>query len=162
MLNSSTDGSFKLDNGLAIVSNLVVDNDFKAERILVHDPLDGSQIAPNVVGVENLEFSSAAEFIKVIFGNLSNLEQPRLAIVVNDGTTLDVGLGLVSDLHDVFGLSIHHGLEDVEIDYSTKVVNVGDEDVLLACSDELVKEARVGQSIKDVTVSRRVPIAFVA
>lgn len=51
-LNSSTDGSFKLDNGLAIVSNLVVDNDFKAERILVHDPLDGSQIAPNVVGVD--------------------------------------------------------------------------------------------------------------
>lgn len=94
----------------------------------------------------NLEFSSAAEFIKVIFGNLSNLEQPRLAIVVNDGTTLDVGLGLVSDLHDVFGLSIHHGLEDVEIDYSTKVVNVGDEDVLLACSDELVKEARVAEA----------------
>ena len=94
----------------------------------------------------NLEFSSAAEFIKVILGNLSNLEQPRLAIVVNDGTTLDVGLGLVSDLHDVFGLSIHHGLEDVEIDYSTKVVNVGDEDVLLACSDELVKEARVAEA----------------
>lgn len=82
----------------------------------------------------------------MIFGNLSNLEQPRLAIVVNDGTTLDVGLGLVSDLHDVFGLSIHHGLEDVEIDYSTKVVNVGDEDVLLACSDELVKEARVAEA----------------
>lgn len=93
----------------------------------------------------NLEFSSAAKFIKVIFGNLSNLEQPRLAIIVNDGTTLDIGLGLVSDLHDVFGLSIHHGLEDVEIDYSTKVVNVGDEDVLLACSDELVKEARVAE-----------------
>lgn len=157
-LNSGTDGSFKLDNGLASISNLVVDNDFKTERILVHDPLDGSQITPNVVGVDysglaftlihrmaptDLEFSSAAELIKVILGNLRNLEQPRLAIVVNDGTTLDVGLGLVSDLHNVFGLSVNHGLEDVEIDDSTKIVDIGDEDVLLACSDELVKKARV-------------------
>lgn len=192
-LNSGTDGSFKLDNGLASISNLVVDNDFKTERILVHDPLDGSQITPNVVGVDysglafnlihrmsptDLEFSSAAELIKVILGNLRNLEQPRLAIVVNDGTTLDVGLGLVSDFHNVFGLSVNHGLEDVEIDDSTKIVDVGDEDVLLACSNELVKKARVAgedinhnpckpvpensrQSIKDVTMSGRVPVALI-
>lgn len=97
----------------------------------------------------------------MVLGNLGNLEKSGLALVVDDGSTLDVGLGLVSDLHDVLGLGVDHGLEDVEVNDGTEVVNVGDEDVLLAGLNELVEEARVGEGVKDVTVSGRVPVRLV-
>jgi hypothetical protein len=79
----------------------------------------------------------------VVLGDLSDLQKPSLSVVVNDGTTLDVCLGLVGDLHDVLGLGVDHGLHDVEVDDGTQVVDVGDEDVLLAGSNELVEETRV-------------------
>ena len=38
--------SLELNNSLAVVRDLVVDNDLHVEDILVHDPLDGLQVAP--------------------------------------------------------------------------------------------------------------------
>ncbi len=35
-------------------NDLVVHNDLQVERVLVHHPLDRLQVAPNVVGVEDL------------------------------------------------------------------------------------------------------------
>ena len=98
----------------------------------------------------------------MVLGDLGDLEKADLTIVVDDRSTLDVGLGLVSDLHDVLGLAVDHGLHDVQVDDGAEVVDVGDEDVLLSGSDELVKETRVGQGIKDVTVSWGVPVGLVA
>ena len=81
----------------------------------------------------------------MILGHLRNLQQPSLPLVINDSTTLDIRLGFVGHLHDVFGLAIDHGLHDVEVDDSAQVVDVGDEDVFLTGCDELVKEARVAR-----------------
>ena len=79
----------------------------------------------------------------MVFGHLRHLQQPHLAIVVDNSTALDIGLGLVGDLHDVLGLVVDHGLHNVEVDDGAEVVDVGDEDVFFAGGNELVEEARV-------------------
>ena len=79
----------------------------------------------------------------MVLGHLRNLEQSDLSVVVNDRSTLDVRLGLVRDLHDVLGLRVDHRLHDVKVNDSTQVVDVRDEDVLLAGGDEFVEQARV-------------------
>jgi hypothetical protein len=91
----------------------------------------------------HLELPGRAELVKVVLGDLGDFQQSCLSVVINDGSTLDVGLGLVGDLHDVFGLRVDHGLHDVEINDGTQVVDVGDEDVFLAGGNELVEETRV-------------------
>ena len=124
----------------------------------------------------HLELPGRAELVQVIFRNLGHFQQPRLPFVINDGTALDVGLGLVCDFHDIFGLRIHHRLEDVEIDHSAEVVYVRDEDIFLAGGEELLQKTRVAahkprvkfsvrlcslQGVKDVSVSGRVPVRLV-
>jgi len=161
VFDGSTDSCFKLNDSLTLVGDLVVDNDLQVERIFIHDPLDGLKVTPNVVGVEDLELSSRAELIQVVFWHLGDLEKPDSSLVVDDCTTLDVGLGLVGDLHDVLGLTVDHCLHDVEVHDGTQVVDVGDEDVLLSSRNELLEETRVVQGIEDVTVSRWVPVGLV-
>lgn len=81
----------------------------------------------------------------MVLGDLSNLEKSDLSIVVDNRSTLDIRLGLVSDLHDVLGLRVDHGLHDVEVDDGTQVVDVGDENVLFSSGNEFVKETRVAR-----------------
>ena len=52
----------------------------------------------------------------MLVGYLRDLEQADGAVVVDESTTLDIGLGLVSDFHDELGLSIDHVLQDLIID----------------------------------------------
>ena len=49
----------------------------------------------------------------MVLRDLGDFQKPGLSVVVNDGTTLDVCLGLVGDFHDVLGLRVNHGLHDV-------------------------------------------------
>jgi hypothetical protein len=49
-------------------------------------------------------------------------------------------------------------VERTDVDGGAQVVNVGDEDVLLALGEELVEEARVDESGEDVAVAGRIPI----
>jgi hypothetical protein len=48
-------------------------------------------------------------------------------------------------------------LQDLGVHGGTQVVNVGDEEVLFALVDQFVKETRVGEGFKQVSVARRVP-----
>jgi len=157
VLDSGTNGSLELDDSLTLVGDLVVDNDLQAQCVVIHDTLDCAEVAPDVVGVEDLELPGGAELVQVVLGHLRDLKQPCLALVVDNGTTLDIRLGLVGDFHDVLGLSVDHGLEDVEVDDGTQVVDVGDEDVLFAGGNELLEETGVGKGIKDISVSGWVP-----
>jgi hypothetical protein len=119
----------------------------------------------NVVGVEDLfisfvrvrlwskaylELPGRAELVEVVLGDLSDLQKPCLSIVINDGTTLDIRLGLVGNFHDVLGLGVDHGLHDVEINNGTQVVDVGNENVFLSSGDELGKETRVAAHQPDI------------
>lgn len=79
----------------------------------------------------------------MVFWHLSDLKKPDSSLVVDDCTTLDIGLGLVGDLHDVLGLTVDHCLHDVEVDDGTQVVDVGDEDVFLSSGNELLEETGV-------------------
>ena len=45
-----------------------------------------------------------------------------------------------------------------DVDGGAQVINVGDEDVLLALGEELVEEARVDERGEDVAVAGRVPV----
>jgi hypothetical protein len=91
----------------------------------------------------HLELPGRAELVQVVLGDLGNLEKPCLSIVINDGTTLDIGLGLVGDFHNVLGLRVDHGLHNVEINNGTQVVDIGNENVFLSSGDELGEETRV-------------------
>ena len=100
-----------------------------SSSLLLDNTLDGLEVHPDVVGVEVLELLDGLELVDVLLGDLGDLEQAGLALVVDDGTTLDIGLGLVGQLHDVLGLGLNHVLQDAEIDNGAEVVSVGQEDV---------------------------------
>lgn len=125
--------------------------------MVLDDALDGLHVHPDVVGVEVPELLDTLELVDVLLGDLSDFEEADLALVVDNGTTLDIGLGLVGKLHDVLGTSLNHVLKDAEVDDGTQVVHVGQEDVLNTALNELVKNSRVVERLKNVTVPGRVP-----
>ena len=162
--DGGTDGGLQLVDGLVGLTlliggdGLLVGDNLHLELVLLDDTLDGLDVQPDVVGVEVLELLDGLELVDVLLGDLSDLEQADLAVGVNDGTTLDVGLGLIGQLHDVLGLGIGHVLQDAEIDHGTEVVGVGQENVLDATLDQLVESAGVVEGLEDVTVTGRVPV----
>lgn len=93
----------------------------------------------------------------MLIGYLSDFQQSNLSFVINNGTTFDVCLCLVGDLHQELGLCVNHMLQDVDVDGSSQVVNIGDENVFLASCEKLVEETRVGEGVVQVTVSGWVP-----
>jgi len=162
--NGGTDGGLELDDadiGLALLvggNALAVGDDLHAELVVLDDTLDGAQVHPDVVGVEVLELLDGLELVDVLLRDLGDLKETGLSLVVNDGATLDVSLGLVGKLHDVLGAGFDHVLEDVEVNDGAKVVSVGEEDDLNTTLEELVESARVVQRLEDVTVAGRVPV----
>lgn len=107
--------------------------------------------------------------------NLSNLEETNLSIVIDESSSLDIGLGLVRHFHEELiivlvsidlvrttagthlGLRRSHVFQDVEIDDGSQIVDVGDKEVLLASSEKLIYETRVGDGVKEISVAGRVP-----
>lgn len=162
--DSSTDSGLELNNGdiglslLVTGDGLAVGDNLHLELIVLHHTLDGLEVKPDVVCVEVLELLDRLELVDVLLGNLGNFEQADRALVVDNGTTLDIGLGLVGQLHNVLGVGLHHVLEDAEIDDSAQVVDVGQEDDLDASLKELVENARVVQRLENVTVTGGVPL----
>lgn len=87
--------------------------------------------------------------------------KPASLSVAVKRSDLDVGSGLVGDLHDELAAAVgrlaHQVVQDEEVDGGAQVVDVGHEDVLLPLSDEFVQQSRVGEAGVDVSVTRRVP-----
>jgi hypothetical protein len=162
--DGSTDSGLKLDNGdiglsLLVTGNgLAVGDNLHLKLIVLNNALDGLEVKPDVVGVEVLELLDGLELVNMLLRNLGDFEQADRALVIDNGTTLDIGLGLVGQLHDVLGVGLHHVLEDAEIDDSAQVVDVGQEDDLNASLKELVENARVVQRLENITVTRRIPL----
>ncbi len=164
MTDSSSDSGLKLNNRDIRLSfligwnGLVVRDDFHLELVVLDNTLNSLDVQPDVVGVEVLELLDGLEFILAALWHLGDFEQTDRSLIVDDGSTLDIGLGLVSQLHDVLCLGFDHVLEDSEINNSAQVVDVGKEDNLNTSLDELVQNARVIQGFEDISVSGWVPI----
>lgn len=158
MLDTGTDGRLELDHLLTTLGGLVVDDDLQLHGLLLHDALDGLEVDPQVVGVEDLELLDRLEVLNMLVGHLGNLEQTDVTVVINEGTALDIGLGLVGDLHHELGVGLDHVVEDVEIDGSAEVIDVGDKEILLTLAEQLIEETRVIKGLVQVTVTRRVPL----
>jgi len=79
----------------------------------------------------------------MLLGDLGDFKQTDGTLVIDDGTTLDVSLGLVGQLHNVLGLRVDHVLENAEIDDGAQVVGVGQENGLNAALDELIEHTAV-------------------
>lgn len=162
--DGSTDSGLELDNadvGLALLVGgdaLAVGDDLHGELVVLNNTLDGAEVHPDVVGVEVLELLDRLELVDMLLRNLSDLKKTGLTLVVNDGATLDISLGLVGKLHDVLRAGLDHVLEDVQVDNSAKVVSVGKEDNLNAALEQLVEGAGVVERLEDVTVAGRVPV----
>lgn len=162
--NGSTDSGLELNDGdvglslLVTGDSLAVGNNLHLKLVILHDTLNSLEVEPDVVGVEVLELLDGLELVDVLLGNLGDFKQANGALVVDNGTALDIGLGLVGQLHDVLGVGLHHVLEDTEIDNSAQVVDVGQEDDLDTSLEELVKNARVVERLENITVTRGVPL----
>lgn len=155
--NGGTDGGLELDD-LLTGHLLVVNDDIKLHLVCLHDALDGAKRHPNIVGVEDLKLGHGLELLDILRGHLRNLKEGDLTVVGNNGTSLNIGAGLVGELHAVLDLAIDDVLEDVEIDGGAKVVDVRHEDVLLALGEKRVDEPRAVDGLEEITVARRVPI----
>jgi len=66
VLDRSTGGSLELDNSVAVVGRLGVDDDLELHRLGVHDALEGWEVEPEVVGVEDFEFADRLEVLNVL------------------------------------------------------------------------------------------------
>lgn len=158
MFYCGPDGGFELDYfGAGVLDNLVVDDDIEFENVLVENAFDGPGGNPNVVGVENPELFDGSEVAFVFSGNLGDFEEADLAVVIDDCTTLDIRLGLVSDFHDEFSASFDHVFEDGRIDSCPQIVDIGDENVVDALLDEFIQLTALIQGVVDVAVAWRVP-----
>jgi len=161
--DGSTDCGFQLEDRyitftLLVGTNcLLVGNDFHLQLTIIDDSLDGFQIDPDIVCVEVLELFNALEFLDVIGRDLSDFEESYCSIVVNDGTTLDIRFCLIGQFHDVLGFSLDHVLKDIQVDDRTEIVDVANKDDLLSTTDQVIEGATVGESIKDVAVTRWIP-----
>lgn len=56
------------------------------------------------------------EVFDMLGRDLRDFEEADATFVVDEGTTLDVGLGLVGDLHKELGLGLLHVLQNRRID----------------------------------------------
>ena len=74
---------------------------------------------------------------------LSGLEEPEMALVLDESSSLDIGPGLVCDLHHELPVVADHHVEDVQVHRGAQVVNVGDEAILLPVLKQLVQKAGV-------------------
>ena len=164
VLDGGTDSGLELENAnirltlLVARNGLAVGDDLHLKLIVLDNTLDGLNIHPDVVGVEVLELLDRLELVDVLLGNLGNFQKAHAALVINDGTTLDIGLSLVGQLHNVLRLALNHVLKDAQVNNGAKVISVGEEDDLNTAVDELVENAGVVERLEDVTVSRRVPV----
>lgn len=160
MSDGSTNSGFKLQNidvRGALRDGLLVGDDLGLNGIGLHQSLDGTQVDPQVVGVEVLELLDALELLHVLLGHLGNLQQSHLALVVDQGTTLDVSSGLIGQLHEILSTSLDHVVQDLGVNSGTQVVTVRDEQDLSALGQKRVQFARGHQTLEQVTVSWRVP-----
>ncbi|GMT10244.1 hypothetical protein PFISCL1PPCAC_1541, partial [Pristionchus fissidentatus] len=113
---------------------------------------------PQVVCVEVPSIGDTLELVHVVLGHLRNLEQHQPVLVLNQGSSLYVGSRLVNHFHHKFGgVGRVDEIENVEVDGSAHVVNVGEEAVLLTLLDEFVEEARVVEGLVEVAVTGWVP-----
>lgn len=102
MLDGGTDGGLQLNDLFAIVRSFVVNNDLHIQLAVVDNALDGFKRDPQVVSVEDLELFDGLEIVGMRRGHLSNLEQSDLSLVVDDRSSLDICLRLISYFHQEF------------------------------------------------------------
>ena len=91
--------------------------------------------------------------IRNILNDLCSLQQPQLALVLDQCSSLDVGPGLVGDLHDELLVLLDDHVEDVEVHRGPEVVNVGDEAVLLTRLDVLLQQPAVEEGLIEVSMA---------
>lgn len=70
------------------------------------------------VSVEVLELPDRLEVLNVFRWDLCDFEQPNRALVVDEGTTLHIGLGLVGQLSKEFALRVDKVLQAIVLDHS--------------------------------------------
>ena len=141
VLDGRTNRSLELNDRRAVVRRLVVDDDIELHALVLHDSLDGGEGDIHRVGVEVLEFAHTLKVLDVLARHLGDFEQAHLALVLDDGTTLNVCLGLVREFHKEFGFRADEVGKDPEIYIGAQVVDIGHKDVLLASGNELVQKA---------------------
>ncbi|KAH3670493.1 hypothetical protein OGAPHI_001008 [Ogataea philodendri] len=132
-------------------------NDLHLQCVGLDQTLDGWQVDPQVVGVEVGELLDRLELLGVVLWNLSDLQQSHLSVVVDQSTSLNVGSGLVGQLHNVFCSCFKHVVEDLGVDGGTQVVSVGNKQDLLTLLKQNVQLSRGNKRLEQVTVSRWVP-----
>lgn len=75
-------------------------------------------------GFEVREFADTLKVLDMLVGRLVNFEQSDLTLVIDDGTTLNISLGLVRQPHQEFGLAVYEMLENLPVDVGAQVIEL--------------------------------------
>ena len=65
--------------------------DLHVEEVLADDPPDGGEADPEVVGVEHIELLHGHEVLEPRLRHLRHLQQPQLALVLDQSAALQTG-----------------------------------------------------------------------
>ena len=79
-LHGGTDGRFKLDDSNPTLQGLGVDDDLHVQSVGLYEPLDGVQVHPEVVGVEDVELLHGLEVLDVVLRNLGHFQEPQMIL----------------------------------------------------------------------------------
>lgn len=74
VLNGRSRRRLELDDRLAIIQILLVDDDLQIQVIGFHHPLESGQVKPKVISVEDFEFADRLEIFQVLRGYLGDFE----------------------------------------------------------------------------------------
>lgn len=120
MFNGSTDSCFQLNHfNPGVFDDFMIDNDVEIELLLLKDAFNGPGRYPNIISIEDSELFDGSEVALMFRGYLSDFKETDLTVVIDDGTTLDIGLGLIRDFHNELGSGLDHVFEDGGIDRGT-------------------------------------------
>ena len=75
VLNGSSCRRLELDDCLAVVHHLRINDDFQIQVFSFHHPLKSGQVNPDVVSVEDLEFADRLEIFQMFRRHLGNFQQ---------------------------------------------------------------------------------------
>lgn len=131
--------------------------------MFVQHLLDGAQLGPNIVGVEEFECFHRFEVFHVLSGDLCDFQQTQFVLILNEGATLNVSACFVCHFHyevDWFAIGLflaEQFIEDGQVDGGAQVIDIGEETVFATFGDELTEESGVLERFVEITVTGWVP-----
>ena len=122
--------------------------------------LEGGEVEPEVVGVEEFVSFDVLEKGKVGFGALGHFAEDQAVVAGADGevSSFFVGFGAAGDFHREGSFAFGEPVEKAGVEGGAEVVAIGNEGVFDAVGEEAVEPAAAGENGVEVGMSGGTPL----